>query len=386
MKRVYWLLMLVPFLLACGLLQGLSRVKQGVEFYTTQLPQTLESQRPTLEAAATQMGHLVATATAVVAPPPGGAQAPSTGSGLVLRGYASDLEDLRSGRERFVSVLVLGDQRLTLFEMEHRFDRDHNAEAWIGKAQGEEFQVILKEGRAWMLQGDQWVMWSGDPQEARPPLRLRLSLGEIPREVLEEVGRERIAGMEVVHYRIRDVEPAPLSPEDFQVPGMPPLAGEPQVQSFEAHMWVTPDGYLVKGSERWELLLPLQNGQQQPATVEVSWETLDINQPVDIPEPEVTAQPAPPPIPLPADAQLMGQTSQPPAWRYQVPSWSLETGVEYFQQALPGRNFQVKEHQVLPGMAVFRVVSPEGRSWEIMLTPAPTGQGVVVNIIGIQGP
>ena len=386
MKRVLWLLMVVPFLLACGFLQGLSRMKQSVEFYATQLPQTLESQRPTLEAVATQIAPVVETATAVVATPQAGneGEPPSSGSGFVLQGYVSELEHIRSGRERFTSVLIMGDQRFTLLDVEHRFDRDQKAEAWFGTFNDEEIRVIVREGRTWLFQDDQWIIWSGDPEEVLLSPALPEWGGS--RDILEEVGRERIAGLEVIRYRLRGVEPPPLTREDLQVPGVPPLAGEPQVQSFEAHVWITPDGYLAKILARWEVLLPLQNGQQQPATVEFLFEALDINQPVDIPVPEMASQVPEAPLPMPEDAQFIGQISQPPTWQYQVPSWDLETGVDYIQQALQSQNFQIKEHQVLPGMAVFRVVSPEGQSWEIVLTPAVSGQGVLVNIIGTLGP
>ncbi len=379
MRRLVLVAALSGLLLACGLLQGLSRVQEGIEVYATQLPQTLESQKPTLEAMATQMQALQPTAPPERATPQPGAAGPAQG-GPAFQGVIVEQEDIRSGQERLLHTLTVGDQTFNLFEWIHLFDRDKNAEAWIWREAGKEEQrFVYANGMFWFQQGEQWVKTPIDRSTLEPTL---LQWRTPPSDAQwKEVGRETVAGLETIRYQAQGPSIPFLFMSNQQVPGMPALAGEPEPGLTTVDIWMTPQGLLAKGQITWELTFPLQDGTKAPGAETILWEVQSLNQPVDIPIPTETE--VPPPFPLPEDAQLEVQTSQPPTWIFQVPSWTLDNALTYFRQTLPGQGFQVEEKVVAYTTAQFVVRDPQGKSWEVSLL-SPGGEGVQVIIRGMQ--
>ncbi len=377
MKRTLaWLLVLAAWTLACGFLSDLVRFKQEVETYATQLPQALEGERPAEGVEAT--------------PGAGGpaeeATAPSPGEGAFsLQGRLTEADRLRTGHERFLHTLTVGDQTFTLMKWEHLFDRDNQAEAWVlGFLQEPEQRVTYREGAFWIQQGQQWIRVDSPSEEVEPAVFQDWE-DLVGMAQWQQVGEETVAGVTATHYRAQGVSiPPTWASNPTEIPGLPALAGLPTVTGTTAEVWVSPEGYLVKSRLRWDLSLPLQEGGTVAGREEWLWEMVSINQPVDIPAPAQEEAALTPPIPLPEDAHLVVQTNQPPTWSYTVPSWDMETAVAYLRAQFEAQGFRIVNAQEQPGLAFFMVQDAEGRQWMFNLAPSSGGTGVDVIIQAMQ--
>ncbi len=378
MKRaVLWALPAV-FLLACGLLQGLSQVQEGVEFYATQLPQTLESQRPTLEAVMTQAAQQAPSSPGTVPAPaasPTPGQPQGQAQGLQVRGALVELEDVRTGRERFVHTVTVGDRTFTVMEWVHEFDREAQAESWVIRQAGaEEQSIVLIGDTQWYKQGDLWVQVTIAPQDIRPALLGMIT--RVPEDVVwQRVGEETINGMNTVRYRSEGLALPPMALAPGDIPDMPPIMGAPRVEQVVAEIWVTPEGYLVRGQIRWDMTFTLMDGNPTPGNETVYWEITDINQPITIELPEGVGQTPEPPFPMPPEATLANYVSQPSIWQYNVANWDLNQAVDYLD-ALSAQGFQVLERFVGEGTARFVLQGPDGRTWEVVVSANLAGPGI----------
>ena len=377
MKRAGVLASAALFLMACGLLQGLSQVKEGVEFYATQLPQTLESQRPTLEAAVTQAAGTMQSPPGTPAPTIAGPSQDAEGQGGPTVGRMSEWEEVRSGRESFARVLTVGEQTFTLLEWVHEFDRKAQAEAWtIRRGNEPEERIVLREGTMWYTRGDQWMQMQIDPKDIQPALLSTFASG-MNEVAWQRVGEETVNGIPTVRYRSEGLGLPPSALETINLPGFPALAQAPQVNRTVAEVWVTPEGYLVKGELRWEMTFTLLDGRQVAGSEALRWEIRDVNQPVTIEAPEGVGQEVALPLPLPPEATLVSHINEPPTWMYNVPSWDVAQAVGYLE-GLTGQGYQVVERFVSDALARFVLQAPDGRQWEVSVTPAMTGSGVTL--------
>lgn len=382
MKRGWFGLALVGILmLGCGLL---TRVQQGINVYATQLPQTLQAQKPTLEAVFTQ----APTALAPVAgtPTPTAPAAPS-GEKPVFAGLGSDIQEIRTFVESFTYTRTIGDKTFTLMEWEHRADREHQAEyfRYMAPELQEPVEVVFQQDTAWIHTGGQWIMYTINRKEVTP-----LSLGYYTPENLDNlewtfVGEEQVNGQPTRHYRWSAPHVAAFPPSVTQseeqlrqhVPGMPSVT-EKTFQGMEAHIWVNPQGYVVSGNLRWNIRYTLAGGNAVDGFEELRYQLLYVNQPVEIPSPQPSETPQAP-IPLPADAQLqLAQGNQ--AWIYTVPSWTVQQAARYFTEELPKQGYTVVQQHVSENSAAFILTTPQGQTFNIAVTLSATGQGVDVVI------
>lgn len=390
LRRSLWGAVLLFVLLNCGLLRGLQQVREGVEFYATELPQTLQAQQPTLEQAlSTAQAELADMGQAT--PPPSPTTPPSSvqeeGPSLAFRpderfAITGEFDTLR---ERLAYIQTIGDQAYTLFEWVREVDRTRNVEAfyWTWGAGDRPASRFVRVGnQVYVEQGGTWVL-SQVPEGTLEPMMQPISF----EEPLQKVGEEVIAGVPTVHYRWEG-PPIPFgTPQDLSLPpGAPAIVGETHTGTA-VDVWVTRDNQqLLRLHLRLLQQLTLVDGQQVSGAREVLYEVQAINQPVDIPAiEELTAGAPKPPIPLPQEAQVTNQISQPPMWGINVPSWDLNQAVDYFQNQLPSQGYTVEAVYVSESSVVFRVTDPQGRVWEVSMTPGLSGPGVDV-VIRAAGP
>lgn len=367
------------FLMACGLLQGLSQVQEAAELYITQMPQTLESQRPTLEAAFTQMAERTqASPEEGEAQPTASAQAGGE-AGVNLRDYLSAQEQVRSGRERLRYIVTVGEQSVVVMEWLHEFVRETQAESWTVQTHGQiTLRLIRMQDTYWLLQEEgSWVRVTiTDPNDyVRTPLFNYLSPETWTDLQWQRVGEETVNGIEAVRYRSPAFALPPSTLQEIQIPGLPPLMGPVNIEQTVAEVWVTPEGYVVRGVIRWEGQGSLVDGNQVRVQEELMVEVFDINQPITIEAPQA-AQQAKPPFPVPQEAVLVMSLNEPPSWIYNVPDWSPEQGAQYVRETAPSHGFQILEDISGDTTTQFVLQGPDGRVWTVLVqlsATRPTG-------------
>lgn len=380
MRRWIPLLVIPLVLMGCSLFGGVSRLRESVEFYATQLPQTLTAQLPTLEAVVTQVGEAVATVAAATPTPqvPTPEATPAQPSGEVpSQGMVSQSEEIRTGRERFVHRMVIGDRTYVFLEWEHRFDRDRQAEEWhIRQGSEPENVYVYVDGTFWHNTGSGWVQVAGSKEDVVP--RFLTLVGEPPSDTgYEEVGREEVNGMEAIHYRatISGIPPSIIGAA--APPDMPPFPVPPRVEQVVWDGWITPEGYLVKSQIRFHMTFTLMDGSQTQGYEELVWEAMDLNQPVEIATPQAAEAPEPP-VPLPEGAELQVYAEAQRAWLYNVADTDVETVAAWYQEQLPAQGFQVVESYASSAAANFVVQAPDGSRWRIDVAFLGAGVGITV--------
>ncbi len=281
------------------------------------------------------------------------------------------LKDLDTGKTVPVLELVL------------RYNGEQKAQEIIAKttdADGtvRESRIIQVGDKVWYLSDGQWISMSSGTENLNQALTLfdPKDLGTY----WKKVGKEKLHGVEVIHYRLKRSE---VSAQDFEGSGtVDPLFGpgtqltDVKIEMVDADVYVTKDGVVVKEGFTWRI-----SGKKEgkPVHVEGSmvFDLTKINGDVKIEPPAAASEQVEMIVPLPEGAKTM--MSSPQMGVYQVENMGPEEVAAYLQKQLKANGFSVDE--VTKAMGMIGIKASKGdKRFEISILPGEGGKGAQVMV------
>ncbi|NPA90702.1 MAG: hypothetical protein GXO55_04535, partial [Chloroflexi bacterium] len=268
-------------------------------------------------------------------------------------------------------------------EMISRFSAKEDVEEVIVKSldQGgeESSSRIIRVGKnMWFESDGSWLKMSAQQgQQLFDSTLARFEPGT--GEAWKKVGKEKIHGIETIHYRLKPNPEAYALDNPITPDSLIPLVGEDatvtdvKITDAQVDVYATKDGVVLKTHYVWKATAKV-NGKPIHVTEEMIYEVDKINEPVKIELPEEvkagskegSSEETTAPIPLPEGAELLMQTGN--MYMYVAPVEDFEAAVTAYQQKLQQAGYTLSDVTAMPQMASFKVAKGD-EHYQVMLTP-----------------
>ncbi len=270
------------------------------------------------------------------------------------------------------------DVDITLFSMELTQTQDPSAQRIVMKnvsgseEDAQQMEIIQIEQDTWMNLDGSWFHTSG---EEVPSVADDINLfdpGDVEASRWEKVGKEKVAGVDTIHYRFVSTDPKELGAMEEGDLIAQALGSDDRwtvtPKKLSLDVYATKDDMVMKNTLVWSGTAT--NGKE---TVDFNttfeYAVTEVNTDITI-EPPEDAQLPEEVIPLPEGAQVtaaMGGLRM-----YQVPGAKMEEVVDFMNQQLPAQGFSIEDSQNFGQVATFTVVK-DGQKHVISITMGDDG-------------
>ncbi len=370
-KRVIALLILVALtLVACG-----GRKKKPTPTSTPTVPVRAKTE--------------VVTPTPMVTPtpvPPTPTPVPPTptpGGAPYVR-WVDEMPDVRSYRAHFFMRLQGKEEVVFDYRIEAVTNPPRQRVVVRSPEASGTMEFIQTEDAFWMKVGDQWLRMPGGAGGRIEDYQAQLQTFDpnLMAVEWERDGTETINDLRVVRYTMKlkkGQEPLlgfgafllPLVTSGQATSPVPRIT----TKTFSGEVYVAENGLLVKQAIHWTADVTVAE-ETTEVSFEMQYELSDLNAPIEIKVPEEAVASAEAPIPLPEGAKQV--MSMGPVQIYEVPDTSFESAVQFVEEQLPAKGFQVE--LLTPGETErVYAVTGEGKAYTVIVAQE-AGQPVQVTV------